>query len=664
MGRCLNLDVERAAAECARFLGCLFERDDLIEFSAIPSGAYRAWDYLESLIDVCEQLWKHNKHDNAFFGANPRSGRGGKKEDVACARCLFVDFDFSSSGEKGCSFEDAERRVSEANLPTPTAWVSTGSGMHAYWRLDGKFADLNAWEARQAGLIRKLNTDASIKNANRLMRLPGFRNPKYAHRPLATLLDADPARVYGIEEFPAPYDDSLSMAEALKKMGPIEPGSLSTLSKKFLDTGYTLAGGRRQTMFTVACDMQARGWTLPEATGAILERMRQFSGNGGLSQSDLADCPRQIRNAFAKARDPIADTVTPDEAVIPASHDEDVISTCAALGCASALDLIRKYESLRDPVIHGLLREGETMNVIAAPKTGKSWLVMDLAFAMAQGAPWLGIYATVPGEVLILDNELHPETSASRVRTIMDARRVPVDFAARVTIENLRGKLRDLGSLGPWFRSLERGRFKLVVFDAFYRFMPREWDENDNGTMAAVYNLIDSYSAHLGCATVCIHHASKGNQSGKSVTDVGAGAGAQSRAADTHLTIRQHEQQGAVVIDAAVRSWAPVVPRAFRFEFPVFNYADDLDPAELAGLPKRKASDSVSEAWTAQRLLSLVAGRDEFMKNDLESLAGREGLSGAAFDRLWNSTKHSLTRRRVGRDWLFSVPRSMANGGN
>ena len=37
---------------------------------------------------------------------------------------------------------------------------------------------------------------------------------------------------------------------------------------------------------------------------------------------------------------------------------------------------------INPPLIHGLLREGETMNVIAAPKTGKSWLVLNLALAM------------------------------------------------------------------------------------------------------------------------------------------------------------------------------------------------------------------------------------------------------------------------------------------
>jgi hypothetical protein len=72
--------------------------------------------------------------------------------------------------------------------------------------------------------------------------------------------------------------------------------------------------------------------------------------------------------------------------------------------------LIDTFPGLRRPVIHGLLREGETMNVISAPKMGKSWLVTDLALSVATGRDWLG-FRCERGDVLILDNELHGETN-------------------------------------------------------------------------------------------------------------------------------------------------------------------------------------------------------------------------------------------------------------
>ncbi|WP_419195179.1 hypothetical protein [Novipirellula herctigrandis] len=37
-----------------------------------------------------------------------------------------------------------------------------------------------------------------------------------------------------------------------------------------------------------------------------------------------------------------------------------------------------RFPLLKPPIIHGLLRAGETMNVIAPPKVGKSWLASDM----------------------------------------------------------------------------------------------------------------------------------------------------------------------------------------------------------------------------------------------------------------------------------------------
>jgi hypothetical protein len=255
--------------------------------------------------------------------------------------------------------------------------------------------------------------------------------------------------------------------------------------------------------------------------------------------------------------------------------------------------LLADYPDLRRPTIHGLLREGETGNLIAASKKGKSWLAVDLALAVATGRPWLGTFQTARGKVLILDNELHGETSADRIPKVAEARLIPLaEIADQVCVENMRGRLVDLFQLESYFGAIEPGTFTLVILDAFYRFIPKGTDENDNGTVAQLYNHIDRYAQHLGCSFVLIHHASKGNQSSKAVTDVGAGAGSQSRAADTHLILRPHQQDGVVVLDAAVRSWPPVSPMCLEWACPVWNPVSGLDPADLRPeRPRRKPKE-------------------------------------------------------------------------
>jgi hypothetical protein len=270
--------------------------------------------------------------------------------------------------------------------------------------------------------------------------------------------------------------------------------------------------------------------------------------------------------------------------------------------------LIATFPALRKPVIHGLLRQGETINLISAPKMGKSWLVTALALSIATGRDWLGQFRCERGDVLILDNELHQETSANRIPKVANARGIPIDaYADRVWVQNMRGCLQDVFSLGSYFHSLTPGRFKVIILDAFYRFMPRDMDENDNGTMASLYNHIDRYADLLGCCFGLIHHTTKGNQSGKSITDVGAGAGSQSRATDTHMILRAHDEDDAVVLDAAVRSWPPVAPRCLRWSFPVWMAADDLDPAQLRSDGGKKRGEKRPE-WTVETFVEAFVG--------------------------------------------------------
>ncbi len=260
------------------------------------------------------------------------------------------------------------------------------------------------------------------------------------------------------------------------------------------------------------------------------------------------------------------------------------------LSLLSVGQLLRDNPELRPTVINGLLRTGETMNVIAPPKYGKSWLVTDLALAVSTGRKWLDHFDTVAGNVLILDNELHPETSANRIPKVADARGINLkEIANNLFVDNLRGRLQDILSLQSYFESLPKGFFKIIILDAFYRFLPKDSDENSNANMTDIYNRLDWYAAMLNCSFVLVHHASKGNQSGKSVTDVGAGAGSQARAADTHLILRQHEEDECVAVDAAVRSWHAIEPMCLRWSFPVWNIDDSLDSADLRPeRPRRK----------------------------------------------------------------------------
>ncbi len=243
------------------------------------------------------------------------------------------------------------------------------------------------------------------------------------------------------------------------------------------------------------------------------------------------------------------------------------------------------YPNLRPPVIDGLLRVSETANVISNSKRGKTWLTYGLGLSVVVGRDWLDTFPCTKGRVLILDGELHKEVISHRIPAVAKAMGLfPEQYQDLIDVISLRGQNIDLIGLAPIIRAIKPGCYVLVILDAWYRFLPTGFSENDNAAVMSLYNYIDAYAAHLQSAWLNIHHASKGDQSNKAVTDVGSGAGSQSRAADTHLVIRPHEEEDVAVIEAAVRSFPPVEPIAVRWNFPLWELDTGADPRKLKGL--------------------------------------------------------------------------------
>ena len=262
------------------------------------------------------------------------------------------------------------------------------------------------------------------------------------------------------------------------------------------------------------------------------------------------------------------------------------------------VSLAELYESdlpLKPVIIDGILRSSEIMNLIAAPKTGKSWLTLHLALSIASGREWLG-HACSKQKVLYIDNELHHETSMNRLKLVLNAAQIPFDEVKDAfDFWHLRGKWKSVEEIGFRLADFKAKGYGVIIVDAFYRALPLGTDENDNSAITNIYNMLDRFAQELGCAFILIHHTSKGNQSQKSVTDVGAGAGAQSRAADTHAIIREHNEEGYLVLDFAVRSFPKHEPIVLKKEFPLMKRDYDRNPADLAGKAEEAAKSRSSK---------------------------------------------------------------------
>jgi len=355
-----------ALSQCIDFLGAIFEPEDIIEFRPLPPAAGRRWSTLTEIPDIIDWLERLNRDENqrvhAYFGANPRKEKNvSQAEGVALARCVFADFD------GGVVVEDALARVRAAGFSMPTAIIESGGGVHLWWRLSEPMRDAAAWHERMKAIASSLGSDQSICDWPRIMRLPGFVNWKYEQTPRAHLWDCDPTRIYSLDVFRGQAVQSIV----------VKPKSMSDLTRRFLEEGFALAAGRRQTMFTVACDMAARGWGVAEATTAIMERMRRV----GLRQDDLDDCPRQIANAWKRTRLPVLGSA--DEAV-PVVDAADETPTPTLLDAIKAWREQEETPALPtgipalDKLFGGGLPLGQMTAIAAAPGLGKSALALQL----------------------------------------------------------------------------------------------------------------------------------------------------------------------------------------------------------------------------------------------------------------------------------------------
>ena len=258
--------------------------------------------------------------------------------------------------------------------------------------------------------------------------------------------------------------------------------------------------------------------------------------------------------------------------------------------------LMEDYPVLHEPVVDGWFRLMETVNIIAYPKFGKSWFAYYLAYCIVTGQPVFGRYAVKRGKVLIIDLELHRNLISSRLRTV--AREMglePNDYRGMIEVVTLRGQWRSMADILAQTTDIKPGQFVLIIIDSKYRLGTGATDENSNSHETVLYNQVDALGVRTGAAVLLIHHLTKGDQSNKRVTDLGAGGGAQSRAADTHLALREHEDEGVAVLEGAVRSFAPLEPLAIRWQFPLWVADEWADPAKLAGKQTR------GEERTAER---------------------------------------------------------------
>lgn len=198
-------------------------------------------------------------------------------------------------------------------------------------------------------------------------------------------------------------------------------------------------------------------------------------------------------------------------------------------------DLFQQKIELAPELIKGVLRQGHKMLIAGPSKAGKSFSLIQLAIAIAEGREWFGL-SCQKGKVLYVNLELDEKSAKMRFIEIYNKLNQGHDHVSNIDIWNLRGKTSPMDKLAPkLIRRAQKQNYIAVIIDPIYKVLTG--DENSAHEMANFTNQFDKIATELNCAVIYCHHHSKGSQNGKSSIDRSSGSGVFARDPDAILDL-------------------------------------------------------------------------------------------------------------------------------
>lgn len=282
---------------------------------------------------------------------------------------------------------------------------------------------------------------------------------------------------------------------------------------------------------------------------------------------------------------------------------------------------------LPDELISGVLRCGHKMLISGSSKAGKSFLLMELCVALAEGTKWLG-FSCRQGKVLYVNLEIDPASCINRFITIYNALGIERKNSNNIVIWNLRGNAVPLTSLVPKLvRRIKDEGYEAVIIDPIYKVITG--DENNASDMAAFCNQFDKICTETGCSVIYCHHHSKGAQGSKRAIDRASGSGVFARDPDAQLDMIQlklTDEQRYILGDGRATAWrmesslrefANFAPINFWFEFPLHRLDDSLKAAHAEGSPNANLQSSGKRTSEQERKDKLDAAFDICAENGM-----------------------------------------------
>ena len=120
----------------------------------------------------------------------------------------------------------------------------------------------------------------------------------------------------------------------------------------------------------------------------------------------------------------------------------------------------------------------------------------------------------------------------------------------------------------------------MIVLDPIYKLLG-DRDENSAGDMTDLMNTLENVAVEVNSSIVFGHHYSKGGQADKHSMDRMSGSGVFARDPDAIVSLTDHEEDDCYVAECTLRNFAPVDAFGLRWDFPLLDRDDELDPMAL-----------------------------------------------------------------------------------
>ena len=243
----------------------------------------------------------------------------------------------------------------------------------------------------------------------------------------------------------------------------------------------------------------------------------------------------------------------------------------------SLADVWDDLPELAPPLIEGVLRQGHKMLLAGPSKAGKSFALIELCVAVAEGGRWFG-FQCAQGRVLYVNLELDRASCLTRFKDVIEAMGARPSCVGNVDVWNLRGKSKPMDQLAPsLIRRALKTRPIMVVIDPIYKVITG--DENSAEQMAKFCNQFDRVASEIGCAVVYCHHHSKGLQGQKAAMDRASGSGVFSRDPDAMLDMGRLDVDEGTMSAHVLNDGGDAADTAWRIEgtlreFPSFDPVD------------------------------------------------------------------------------------------